>query len=135
MKYNANEVTGICGLFCETCPTFADGECCGCLSGRVAERCLKCSFGFRDCAGRHGITRCSECGDFPCDRLQRFKDCHVVNGISHHEHILDYVKWQRETGVEAWAEEQEARNTCPVCGTILIWCETRCRGCGKEIIR
>lgn len=135
MKYNANEVTGICGLFCETCPTFADGECKGCLSDHVAERCLICRPGFRDCVKERGITRCSECNDFPCERLQKFKDCHVVNGISHHEHILDYVRAQREMGVKAWVEEQEKQHLCPECGTMLIWCERTCRGCGKEIKR
>ena len=135
MKYNANEVTGICGLFCETCPTFADGECKGCLSDHVAERCLICRPGFRDCVKERGITRCSECNDFPCERLQKFRDCHVVNCISHHEHILDYVRAQREMGVEAWVEEQEKQHLCPECGTMLIWCERTCRGCGKKIER
>lgn len=133
MQYNANEVTGICGLFCETCPTFADGNCGGCLSDRVAERCVACIPGFRDCAREHGIVRCSECKDYPCDRLRRFKDCHVVNGISHHEHILDYVRDQRDMGVEAWVREQEALHTCPECGTMTVWCERKCRGCGKDV--
>ena len=133
MKYNANEVTGICGLFCETCPAFADGACSGCLSDHVAERCASCVHGFRDCAKEHGVVRCSVCADFPCDRLRKFKDCHVVNGISHHEHILDYVKDQRDMGVEAWVKEQEALHVCPKCGTMTVWCEKKCRGCGKEI--
>ena len=135
MDCNANEVTGICGLFCKTCPSFADGECSGCLSDRVAERCIGCRPGFRDCAKQHCITRCSECGDFPCERLVWFRDCHVVNGISHHEHIMDYVRRQHEIGVEAWVKEQEDLNRCPACGNLLIWCEDTCRGCGKAIER
>ncbi len=132
MEYIANEVTGICGLFCETCPKFADGKCKGCLSDMVAEACVSCSPGFRECAKEHGIERCSECEDFPCDRLQKFKDCHVVNGISHHEFILEYVRDQREMGVEAWVKKQEELHTCPTCGTMTVWCEKYCRKCGKE---
>ena len=135
MKNEANKVVGICGLFCETCPTFADGNCKGCLSDYVAEHCVICKHGFRDCVKKHGIVRCSECGEFPCERLRLFKDCHIVDGISHHEHIIDYVREQRDIGVEAWAEEQEILNACPVCGTMNVWCERTCRGCGRDIVR
>ena len=135
MPKDANEVVGICGLFCETCPFFADGKCRGCLSDLVAEHCQVCRHGFRDCAKAHSIVRCSECKDFPCDRLRAFKDCHIVDGISHHEHILEYVKRQSEIGVEAWVAEEEQRNRCPDCGTLLVWCERKCRKCGKAIPR
>lgn len=135
MSFNANEVVGICGLFCESCPTFVDGECHGCLSGHVAERCVGCRPGFRDCAKAHGITHCSECGDFPCDRLLRFRDVHVVDGISHHEHIMDYVRRQSEIGLGAWMKEQEALNACPDCGAMTVWCERKCRVCGRDLPR
>lgn len=135
MQNHANEIVGICGLFCKTCPSFADGKCNGCLSDFVAEHCAVCGHGFRDCAKEHGVVRCSECRELPCNRLRAFKDCHIVDGISHHEHIIDYVRGQRDLGVEAWAEEQEKLNTCPVCGTINVWCERKCRGCGREIAR
>ena len=130
MRNNPENVVGICGLFCETCPTFADGICDGCLSGHVAEACVECRHGFRDCAAEHGVTWCSQCSGFPCERLAKFRDCHVVNGISHHEHILEYVARQREIGVKAWVEEQEKANACPVCGSLMIWCERTCRNCG-----
>ncbi|MBO7711387.1 MAG: DUF3795 domain-containing protein, partial [Lachnospiraceae bacterium] len=119
-----------CGLFCETCPTFVSGICDGCLSGHVAEACVECKHGFRDCAAEHSVTWCSQCSGFPCERLVKFRDCHVVNGISHHEHILEYVARQREIGVKAWVEEQEKANACPVCGSLMIWCERTCRNCG-----
>ncbi len=133
MNSKAREVVGICGLFCETCPSFTDGLCHGCLSDHVAESCVDCRHGFRDCAKKHGVTWCSECTDFPCERLAVFRDAHVVNGISHHEHIMEYVSRQREIGVEAWVKEQEALNACPVCGTLIVWSEQKCRNCGKSI--
>jgi len=135
MKNDPEKIVGICGLSCGTCPSFADGICEGCLSDRVAEACAACRHGFRDCAREHGVIRCSECGDFPCERLRRFKDCHIVDGISHHEHIMDYVRRQREIGVEAWVREQEEQNACPVCGTLVVWCERTCRCCGSGVSR
>ena len=130
MRNDPEKVVGICGLFCETCPTFADGLCDGCLSDHVAKACEECMHGFRDCAAEHGVTWCSQCSGFPCGRLLKFRDCHVVNGISHHERILEYVARQREIGVKAWVEEQEKANACPACGSLMIWCERECRNCG-----
>ena len=135
MTDDSRAVTGICGLFCKTCPQFAGGTCAGCLSGHVAETCASCRHGFRDCAREHGVTWCHECGDFPCDRLRKFRDVHVVDGISHHEHILEYVSRQREIGVEAWVKEQEALNACPNCGALTVWCERTCRNCGQALLR
>ncbi len=135
MNHDPEQITGICGLFCGTCPSFADGICGGCLSGRVSETCAVCRHGFRDCAREHGIVRCSECGDFPCEMLERFRDAHIVDGISHHERILEYVRRQKEIGVAAWVREQEKLNACPVCKTLLIWCERRCRNCGSAVFK
>ena len=135
MSDHLREVVGICGLFCETCPVYASGNCQGCLSEHVAEACVVCRHGFRDCAREHNVTWCCECGDFPCDRLRVFKDAHYENGISHHEHILEYVSRQREIGIENWAAEQEELNACPDCGTMIIWYEDRCRGCGRKADR
>ena len=135
MSNHLKEVVGICGLFCETCPAYADGICHGCLSDYVAESCAVCKHGFRDCVKEPDVAWCSECSDFPCDRLRVFKDVHFVNGISHHEHILEYVSRQREIGAENWALEQEALNACPDCGTMTVWCESKCRGCGRDLER
>ncbi len=135
MRNDPRAVTGICGLFCKTCPQFVGGACDGCLSGHVAEQCVNCRHGFRDCAREHGVTWCNECKDFPCDRLQKFRDVHVVDGISHHEHIMEYVSRQREIGIEAWVKEQEALNACPNCGALTVWCERQCRSCGQALLR
>lgn len=53
----------------------------------------------------------------------------MVNGISHQKHIMEYVARQRKIGIEAWVKEQEEINGCPVCGTLMIWCEETCRKC------
>lgn len=128
------EIVGVCGLFCGTCPSFADGICGGCLSDNVSGECAECKHGFRECAKEHKVVRCNECVDFPCQRLHDFRDVHVVDGISHHEHILEYVARQREIGIEAWVKEQEESNACPVCKTLMIWCERKCRKCGHPSV-
>ena len=114
MMNKPEEVVGICGLFCGICPSYADGICSGCLSDNVKGECSECRHGFRDCAKEHGITWCNECHDFPCQRLKDFKDVHVVNGISHHEYIIEYVAKQRDIGIAAWVKEQEMIFSKPI---------------------
>ena len=134
-RKDPEKVAGICGLFCETCPSFADAACDGCLSDHVAQFCAVCRHGFRTCAKEHGITWCSQCPDFPCERQRTFKDAHVENGISHHEHVMEQIIKQRETGISAWVKEQEALNACPVCGEMTVWRDRTCRHCGAVLPR
>ena len=58
-------------------------KCEGFLSGREAEHCTECRHGFRACAKEKKVTRCYECGEFPCSRLEAFIPVHVEIGIVH----------------------------------------------------
>ncbi len=131
MKKVTEHVAGICGLFCGTCPAYPE-TCEGCLSGKLAEHCAICAAGFRDCARGHQVTRCFECGEFPCSRLETFSKEHIVNGICHHTHVIDNLRYMKDHGIEAFLESQVKETTCPDCGQFIIWYETECRKCGKE---
>lgn len=123
-----NETAAICGLFCGTCPSYPL-SCEGCLSARVAPGCGDCDSGFRNCATEHGVTRCYECGAFPCARLEDFSHLHVVNGICHHEHVVNDLHTMRELGVDAWVAQQTQSHTCAKCGKLIPWFERGCPGC------
>ena len=123
-----NETAAICGLFCGTCPSYPD-ECGGCLSNRIAPGCDTCGNGFRSCAKEHGITRCFECGEFPCTRLKVFSKKHIVNNICHHEHVIDDLDKMSKIGVETWVKEQTNAYTCPGCGYLIPWFERSCARC------
>lgn len=129
MKLN-DETAAICGLFCGTCPSYPT-RCGGCLSSMVAPGCDTCGSGFRDCANAHKVTRCYECGEFPCARLEDFSHRHIVNGICHHEHIIADLCRMREIGVEDWVAEQAQAHTCATCGKLIPWFEHSCPGCKK----
>lgn len=125
-----NETAAICGLFCGTCPSYPN-ECGGCLSTHVAPGCDTCGNGFRSCAAGHNVARCFECSGFPCNRLEEFSKRHIVNGICHHEHVIDDLKRMGKIGVPVWVAEQERAHTCPGCGFLIPWFErscTRCKG-------
>lgn len=123
-----NETAAICGLFCGTCPYYPN-KCEGCLSTKVASGCDTCENGFRDCAKLHKITRCHECGEFPCKRLEQFSTKHIVNGIYHHACVIDDLQKIQEIGIDAWVTEQTQTHTCPTCGNIIPWYEQDCPQC------
>ena len=122
------ETAAICGLFCGTCPSYPV-ECGGCLSARVAPGCDVCGNGFRDCADAHGVTRCFECGKFPCARLEAFRKKHIVNGICHHQHVIDDLRRMKEAGVNTWVAEQAQAHTCPSCNKLIPWMNCTCPRC------
>ena len=125
----SNETAGICGLFCGTCQMFPE-YCDGCLSDRVFSYCVQCRHGFRDCAKEHQVTWCWECTAFPCERLEGFSKEHIVNGICHHEHVIEDLQYMKEHGVEAWVQMQEQTHRCSTCGTLMHWFEPNCQKCG-----
>lgn len=124
------DTAAICGLFCGTCPSYPK-DCGGCLSSRIAPGCDTCGNGFRDCAKSHEVTRCYECNEFPCARLESFRGQHVVNGIGHHTHVIDDLQSMKESGVEAWVAQQAEAHTCTHCGKLIPWHESACPGCRK----
>jgi len=151
MGQDISNTVGICGLYCGTCPNYLasrknDSEplkkisqktgipikevrCDGCLSDNVFAPCVDCKHGFRRCAEEKEVTWCFQCHDFPCRRLKDFKDVHIVNGISHHAHVIEDLKYMREHGIEKWVEAQEKAGQCPRCGTMLYWHVRECPGC------
>ncbi len=125
-----NQTAAICGLFCGACPCYPD-DCHGCLSYKLTAHCVSCPNGFRDCAEEHNVTRCFECNEFPCDRLEHFSKQHYQNGIGHHENVIADLTYMRENGVDNWIETQTADNTCSECGRLIYWYDKNSHKCGE----
>jgi hypothetical protein len=156
MTINNTELVGVCGLYCGACGiyratqnnneeklhefsrglsartgykfTLDDVRCDGCLvNGRLDLWCRNCQI--RVCEKlQSGKVRCSDCDDFPCARLTNFRD----DGMTHHSEITDNLERLRKMGIEAWAEYEENRWTCPECNTNLAWYDPNCPGCGAS---
>jgi len=155
MTVERENLVGICGLYCGDCPYYLAGrlgdeeqlaalsrksglpiediQCDGCLSERVFRDCRECRHGFRTCAAQHEVTWCFQCGDFPCDRLRAFSTEHVVNGICHHQRIIEDLAYLKAKGTEAWVTSQEHRSDCLACGRPGYWFSTECAACGAKI--
>ena len=127
----STETAGICGLFCGTCQAFPK-YCEGCLSDKVAEFCAKCGHGFRDCAVEHQVTWCWQCTEFPCERLEQFSKEHIVNGICHHEHVIEDLQYMKDNSVELWIEKQVQEHSCTTCGNLIVWFEQSCKKCNSK---
>jgi hypothetical protein len=153
MDKEKRHLVGICGIYCGSCPKYLaprEGDqamvericresglgteeirCDGCLSDRVFPSCRDCKPGFRRCATEHGVTWCFECSDFPCRRLEEFREVHIVNGISHHRFLNEELSFMRDHGVEEWLEIQDAKSRCSFCGARVYWSSRTCRNCGS----
>ncbi|MBN1614518.1 MAG: DUF3795 domain-containing protein [Deltaproteobacteria bacterium] len=147
-------LAAVCGLYCGACTIYRarkDGnregieriaqamssfidvtpeelDCDGCLAGgRLTPYCRQCSM--RLCAERkHGVTRCSDCPDFPCSLVTDFNN----DGMRHHAEVLDNLRKIAEVGVEAWLEGERKRWLCPHCGSPSDWYARTCFHCGKD---
>ena len=147
----ANELIGICGIYCGTCPRYLaprdndveylkkasqesgfpieEIRCDGCLSDNVFPACRDCRHGFRRCAGEKKVTWCFQCPEFPCSRLLSFLPIHVVNGVSHHARLIQELEYVKEQGIEKWLEKQDRSGRCPNCGKMLYWYARECPAC------
>lgn len=154
-RKEATKLVGICGLYCGTCPNYLayhenDSEqlqkisqamgipideihCDGCLSDKVMPNCVECRHGFRTCARDKKVTWCFQCPEFPCQRLKDFTSVHIVNGISHHAHVIDDLQYMKEHGIEQWVQNQERLRRCPQCGKRLYWFAHQCPKCDTQI--
>jgi hypothetical protein len=106
--------------------TLKDLECDGCLAhGRLTPDCRECKM--RLCAEeKPGVTRCSDCLDFPCSLITAFNN----DGIRHHAEVLEQIRHQRKIGVDDWLKEQDERWRCPQCGASVAWYARTCSHCG-----
>lgn len=150
---NGELLVAPCGLYCGACPmylatrdkdeakikallkqfsardssmTLADVQCDGCIGGgRVATFCRKCSM--RECAEtKPGVTRCADCGDFPCKRVTDFNN----DGMAHHAEVLENCRGLREKGIAPWTRYEEERWSCPGCRARISWYDPKCPSCG-----
>ena len=147
-----DHLAAVCGLYCGACAiyrarrddnrerleeicqlmssrqqvTLDDLYCDGCLAqGRLSPYCLECKI--RLCAmDKPGITRCSDCPDFPCSLITDFNN----DGVRHHAEVLENVRHQRDIGVDEWLQEEYERWRCSFCGVSLEWYAQTCYRCG-----
>lgn len=130
---------GYCGLYCAACPSYLAtqigdfkelglAECKGCKSHTVTgEWCKDCPL--KKCAQKKGLEFCSECDEYPCDALEKFK---TDKQFPYHSEVYDYMKYITEKGKEAWLKKMKKRWHCKICGEPFDWWTNICSECGAE---
>jgi len=147
------QLAAVCGLYCGACRIYRawqdnnqelleeirqnmssrgttynleDLRCDGCLGvGNLTPYCRECPI--RLCPdNRPGITRCSDCPDFPCSRITDFNN----DGMRHHAEVLANLRRLQEIGLEAWLEQEDKRWRCPQCQAEVDWYAKTCFRCG-----
>lgn len=138
-----------CGLNCGACHTLMANErgdeqwinaaaergnrkpeelrCHGCKTDVTAVYCTNC--GMRVCAREKNLEFCSECTDYPCERIKSFRH----DQAPHHSAVLKNLERIKEIGREKWLVEQKARWSCTECGTRFGWYSEKCSKCGAEL--
>jgi len=103
-------------------------NCDGCLGGGLlTPYCRDCKI--RLCAAeKPGVTRCSDCPDFPCSLVTDFNN----DGMRHHAEVLENLRRMQEIGLEAWLKKEEERWRCPQCQAPVDWYAQTCFKCGTE---
>ena len=135
-----------CGLYCGSCPFLMASRrdeldviaerlekdkkelfCEGCKGEQVSVFCKKC--GIKQCALDHQVEFCFECDEYPCEKLQNFKN----DDHPHHSVILKNLDSLKELGLEKWLELQQKLWSCQKCGTPFSWYDEKCQECGSEL--
>jgi hypothetical protein len=66
---------------------------------------------FLPCAREKGVDHCFECAEFPCAKVEEFRE----DEHDHHRRTVENMERMREMGLEAWIEEQRRRGQCFFC--------------------
>jgi len=73
-----------------------EGACPGCRAGGGFPGCE-----IRTCAQERGLDVCSECAEFPCERIEQLGQAYPT--------LIADGRRQKKIGLEAWVAEQEER--------------------------
>ncbi|AKA70399.1 DUF3795 domain-containing protein [Clostridium scatologenes] len=143
----ASEFIAYCGLYCGACSfrvAFEDNDrnhiehmpmyynylknkplefCPGC---RLENKCGECTI--RDCAIEKKVEYCSQCNDFPCDKLKKFSN----DGKPHHGEAISNLNMLKEIGEKKWLDLMKEKWTCSKCGSKYSWYYKKCTKCDAD---
>jgi len=125
MKANENETLDELAKVWEEKPE--NLKCDGCKTDVNYHHCADC--GIKKCNLEKGYDNCSECDDFPCEKIQEFND----DDYEHHSVVIRNLNELKEIEISVWLQKQEERWKCDSCGTRFSWYDEKCSNCGTEL--
>lgn len=141
-------LAAICGAYCGACPVYrawAEQDmprlealahelnvtadrlmCTGCRT--PAAFCLGGECEIKACARHRGVAFCTECADYPCNRIRRSRVAHPHLGA-----LLRDAERLKGAGVTAWLREEDAHWRCAGCGAKVAAGDEACPKCGNAL--
>jgi hypothetical protein len=148
-----------CGLYCGACGVYIatrdgnekfravmgnlygtkpeDTACLGCMQPEPPKAmygyCKACRI--RDCVRSKGFYSCHQCGDWPCDHINRFGFATGVRVMKRTIPIwrAKVAELGDEAGSVEWARSECERYLCPTCGKAVFRGAQRCRSCKEPL--
>ena len=127
------ELVTPCGLNCGVCNYYLAKErgmyktrsagCTGCLPGK-----RECGFIKDSCEqyGKNNIRFCFECGDFPCERIEKLERRYTAK---YHTSPVNNLMRIRDGGLSQWLSAEEEKWRCPQCGGTISMHDGTCYDC------
>lgn len=137
-------LAGICGAYCGACPVYRawadqDGPrlealaralhttpdrlmCTGCRTPSTF--CFGGDCAIKVCAQGHGVVFCTECQEYPCERIHAFQAAAPYRAA-----MCRDARRIHEAGVAAWLREEDAVWRCPGCGARIAAGADVCASC------
>ena len=109
MALKKHPTIGYCGIDCGLCPRYyTDGSsrCPGCCGERFGQKRPSCGI-ITCCVKKNGLEVCGECGDYPCEKFDKFTGC--GDSFVSHKKMLPNLEFIKENGLDAFLEQQEKR--------------------------
>ena len=91
--------------------------CPGC---KLENKCGDCAI--RNCAVSKNLNNCSQCNEFPCEKIKIFNN----DGIPHHGEAIENLKLFKKIGEEKWLDFMSKKWTCN-CGSKISWYYRSCK--------
>ena len=98
-------LAGCCGLYCGLCPRYqstAASQCPGC---KILSLTISCKL-YNCCVKKKGFEACAECGEFPCDKYDKFFDW---DSFISHKVCLPNLEHIKKVGLKKWLGEQSKK--------------------------
>jgi len=104
MTQTKNDLIGACGIYCGLCTRYqsrAKSRCNGC---KLGEQHSWCSI-WNCCVKKHEFETCTECNEYPCERLERRLSKYPEDWKISRENLESIKK----DGINSWLEEQKEK--------------------------
>ncbi|UCG56776.1 MAG: DUF3795 domain-containing protein [Phycisphaerales bacterium] len=98
-------LAGCCGIHCGLCPRHQSKAASRCPGCKILSQTISCKL-YNCCFKKNGFATCAECGDFPCEKYEKFFD---FDSFVSHRVCLPNLEQVKQVGLRKWLAEHTKR--------------------------